>query len=152
MYASSIHGQPSSKTSEYLAGWQRARADLDNFRKQAARHHSAEQERARAAVIEPLLTLSDNFAAMTQHVPTELQGNAWTTGVLHIARQLESLLATYNVERIAGAGDVFDPHQHEAIEKVADSSQPSGRVVEVVQPGYRVGERVLRPAKVRVAA
>ena len=152
IHATTVHGQTASRAQEYLVGWQRARAELDNFRKRAVAERSLELTRARAAVIEPLLTLSDNFAAMSQHVPAELADNAWAEGVLHIARQLETLLADYGVERIAPAGQPFDPTQHEAIEQVEQPNQTSGLVIEVVQAGYRVGERVLRPAKVRIAA
>lgn len=152
IHATSIHGQESPQAQQYLAGWQRARAALDNFRKQAAAAGADERARARAAVIEPLLALSDNFAAMTQHVPADLANNSWTAGVLHIARQLESLLADYGVERITPAGEQFDPTQHEAVAQVPQADHASGLVVEVIQSGYRVGDRIVRPAKVKIAA
>lgn len=150
-HSSLIHGSGARIATEYLTGWQRARADLDNFRKrmQVSQSDIAEQQLRR--VIEPMLSINDNFRAMINHVPADLKNNAWVSGVLHIARQLNDTLAAFGVTVINQTGDPFNPHQHEAIEHVSGSDQPSGTVVHVIQVGYQLGDKMLRPAKVKVA-
>lgn len=151
IHASQSHTSASRREQEYLAGWQRERAELQNFRKRMHEQATRDQRQALRAVIEPLLGVADNFQAMIRHVPKELDGNAWVTGVVHIARQVEQLLAEYGITPIEAAGTVFDPSQHEAVEEVSDSDAPSGQVVEVLMPGYRLGEDVIRPARVKIA-
>jgi molecular chaperone GrpE len=147
--ADDIHG--STTAADYLAGWQRARAELENFR----RRIETERQAARGQLVEEvtvsLVTLADNFHALTNHVPPELAKHAWTEGVLHVARQMEQLLNELGVTTINAAGALFDPQQHEAIGK-EPAKVPSGTVLEVVQPGYRIGQRVIRPARVKISA
>lgn len=138
------------KATEYLAGWQRAQADLENFKKQQAAQALEFQVRAKAATIEPLLSLADNFNAIVKHVPEEIADNAWVTGVVYVARQLEEVLAEQGVEQIGESGEEFDAVLHEAIETVEGEDKQSNLVAEVVLPGYRLGEQILRPAKVKV--
>jgi molecular chaperone GrpE len=109
-------------------------------------------ERKVRALVEPLLGLNDNFRAMVEHVPADLQGHPWVQGAVHIARQLNDILAEFQVTVIEPTGEPFDPRFHEAVEHIADTSQPPGTVVSVVQAGYRLNETVVRPAKVKVAA
>ena len=151
IHARQTHSVASAREQEYLAGWQRERAELQNFRKRMHEQATREQRQALRAVIEPLLGVADNFQAMTRHVPKELEENAWVTGVMHIARQVEQLLTEYGITLIEAQGKAFDPSQHEAVEEVADSHAPSGQVVEVIMPGYRLGEDVIRPARVKIA-
>lgn len=141
----------SNKEQEYLAGWQRERAELQNFRKRMQEQAVRGQQAALRAILEPLLDLADNFQAMVRHVPPALEQDAWVAGVLHIARQLDGLLADYNVRVIEAMGQPFDPARHEAIEHEQREGVPSGHVVEVVSRGYQLGDEVLRPAKVKIA-
>lgn len=141
-----------SKEQEYLAGWQRERAELQNFRKRTQAQALHNHQQALKTVLEPLLGVVDNFQAMMKHVPSELAQQAWVAGVLHIARQVEQLLDGYGVQVIEALGQPFDPLRHEAIESVDGAGKPSGQVVEVVTPGYLVGEEVIRPARVKIAA
>ena len=143
--------QLQAEAAEYLEGWQRAKAELDNFKKQSTVERAAERERIIADTIVPLLALADTFGAMAQHVPDELADNAWAQGVVHVAKQLESVLSDYGVTKMTIAQQTFDPQLHEAIEQLADTDAAPNTVVEVVQAGYLLGERVLRPAKVKVA-
>lgn len=149
IHATEIHSA-STKISEYLLGWQRARAELANFRKRAASEQGYRDKQTRRQVIEDLMPLVDNFQAMTDQVPTELVDNSWTQGVLHIAKQLEQLLAQYNVEPIKADGVQFDPSLHEVIDSVKNKKFTSGHIIEVLQPGYTIGDEVIRPAKVKV--
>lgn len=153
MYSSQIHSHPDPKAAEYLAGWQRARAELDNFRKKVSRDQVAHNQQQLRVIIEPLLQLNDNFRAMIDHLPEDLADHPWVQGVTHVARQLSALLEQYNVQVIeAKNGDLFDPHQHEAIEQVAGNDVRSGHIVSTVQVGYQLSGAVIRPAKVKVAA
>lgn len=152
IYAARAHGARASREQEYLEGWQRARAELHNWRRRRQAQQGAELARARQEAIVPLLQLADNFQALLQHVPAELVDHAWVDGVSHVARQMEQLLREFGVEIINGAPVPFNPAWHEAVASVpGGKGAVSGQVVEVVQPGYKMGEWILRPAKVKVA-
>lgn len=150
MKASQLHGS-GSKEQEYLEGWKRSRAELVNFRRRQQEREATVLTSAKRQVLEPLLSLADNFRAIAAHVPPEVGESEWTKGVLLVARQLEHMLSAYGVDRIDDAAAAFDPRQHEAIAEVKADGKKSGAIVEVVQVGYRVGEAVIRPAKVKVA-
>jgi len=141
-----------SRAQEYLEGWKRARAELDNFRKKVQEQRSADEQRNLQSFIEPFLSLADNFHAIADYRPTDLEGNAWAKGVLHVVRQLDGMLSDYGVERIEAVNVPFDPEQHEAVGHAEEGKGvTSNYVVEVLQPGYRLGATVLRPARVKVA-
>jgi molecular chaperone GrpE len=148
--AHETHSADALRAREYLAGWQRARADLENLKKNLTRERQASEARLVRNLMEPLISLADNFAALTRHVPAELKDDAWAAGVLHVARQLTGILEQYSVFVIAAApGQAFDPRWHEAVEHVKGEGA-SGKIVEVVQPGYRLDTLVIRPARVKV--
>ena len=151
IHGSNIHSDAAKAAHEYLAGWQRARAELDNYRKRMHAGQQALQEKQVRALVEPLLGLNDNFRAMVEHVPADLAEHPWVQGAVHIARQLSDILTEFKVTVIEPTGGMFDPSLHEAVEHVAGSTLPSGTIVTVVQAGYRLGDTVLRPAKVKVA-
>lgn len=149
--ASDIHGSD-DRARQYLTGWQRERAALANLRRRLAAEQTATRERLTQEITQSLLTLADNFRAMTAHTPTAFVDHPWTQGVHHIARQLEQLLAAYGVTPIDTAvGTVFNPALHEAVSRTTVPGHSAGTVVEVLQPGYRLGEHILRPARVKVA-
>lgn len=149
MFSSShIHGQKNSKEQEYLEGWQRARADLENVRRRMAESTVNQKQALKRDIVEDLLGLADNFRALTAHAPDPK--DPWVQGVLHVARQFEQVLADFGVEIIADTGGAFDPKIHEAVEEV--EGKESGIVQEVVQAGYKIGETVIRPAKVKITS
>lgn len=150
IHATQAHALLDGKAKEYLEGWQRARAELDNFRKSLDRQQEASRQQSLLSLVEPLLGLADNFRAMTAHVPPKLTTDAWVEGVLHIARQLDTILEQYGVVPIDNLG-TFDPTVHEAVETVTVKGVPAGEIVATVTPGYKLGDRVIRPAKVKVA-
>lgn len=152
MHASNIHGRSAKHAQDYLAAWQRERAEFDNFRK---RQEAGQTQRAEAqlrVLLDPILSLNDNFRAMIKHVPPELKGHAWVTGVVHVGRQLQDTLSQLGVLVIDDSGRQFDPALHEAIARASDSKAKSGTIIEVLQAGYQLKDTVLRPAKVKVAA
>lgn len=146
-----VHSKTSSnKEKEYLEGWQRARAELDNFRKRTHEELGSRQERLKGQIIEPLLQLADNFAAMTAHVPETLKEDAWAQGVLHIGRQLEQILQEFGVESIGTIGEQFDPRLHEVVGE--EKGDTPNQVAAVTRAGYKIGDTVIRPAQVKVTS
>jgi molecular chaperone GrpE len=129
-----------------IDGWKRTQADLENFRKRAAREREDVVRHANERLVKELLPVLDDLeralAAGEEHAIEE--------GVVLVHRSLASLLERHGVKEIETAG-AFDPHVHEAL-----LSQPSeaeeGSVIDVVQKGYTLGDRVVRPARVVVAA
>jgi len=158
---------------EYLDGWKRCQADFENYKKQQAQSQSEMIKYASSSVILQVIPVLDNFHASTAHVPEDQKENPWVTGIMYIQKQLEQVLADNGVETIEPkVGDEFDPMVHEAIkdtngidEKTNDTnsagkihpvkSAESGaeqfnRVNKVVSRGYKMGERVIRAARVVV--
>jgi len=150
IYSSTIHS-PHSPAQEYLAGWQRARAELDNFRKRTVQENQNSYQQINRDLVESIVPIADNFQAMLDHIPSDLVDNNWTKGVVQVAKQLEQLLVQHNVTPINATGNKFDPHYHEAVSQTKSKQTSPGYIIEVVQPGYMIGEEVLRPAKVKVA-
>lgn len=149
--AKKIHGEPkehSSKEQEYLDGWKRARADLENVKKRMADQAVHQNTSLKRKIAEDFIGLADNFRSLAEHAPQEK--TPWIEGVLHVARQFDQILSEFGVETIGVVGEVFDPKIHEAVEEV-QSKQESGTIVEIVQGGYTIGEITIRPAKVKTA-
>jgi molecular chaperone GrpE len=156
-----------AQASEYLEGWQRARAEFANYKRRVEKEQAEAYQNATARVIGRFLDVGDDldralsdYAALTA-APTELgQAGAqpdaaaltkWAQGVSLIQRKLQNMLDMENVERIPAEGLAFDPNLHEAVtHEDSDSHQP-GQIIGVVRQGYRIGDRVIRPALVRVA-
>lgn len=147
IYASQLHGVVSPKEQEYLDGWQRARAELRNLRQRMASEGASQQQRLKAQLLEPLLQVADNFTALVAHAPEGNAGDSWSQGVLHIARDFERVLSEFGVEQIHAENEPFNPLLHEA---VGQTDEEGTQVVEVVQVGWKMGDRVLRPAKVKI--
>lgn len=152
IHASKIHGPAARRAQDYLAAWQRERAEFDNFRKRQADSQAQQAEAQLRVILDPILSLNDNFRAMIKHVPPDLTGHAWVTGVVHVGRQLQDTLRQLGVSVIDDSGRQFDPALHEAIERASDREAESGTIIEVLQAGYQLKDTVLRPAKVKVAA
>lgn len=150
-HASALHSLISSREQEYLSGWQRARAELDNFRKRIEHEQTTRRTQTQREIITPLLELADNFQTMIQHLPKELEDNAWAQGVTHVARRLEQLLNDYGVSPVGSVGHKFDPSQHEAVSHTKHKNTASGHIIEIIQVGYKMGDTVIRPAKVKVS-
>ena len=138
------------KVAELTAGWQRTQADFVNFRKRVEEDKSRNAKNAKIDFILSILPVLDNFRLSTQHLPEELKDNNWAQGIQHIERQLEQILSDEGVEKIEAVGQDFDPSVHEALESVA-SDCPADQVVEEVQVGYRLGDIIIRPSKVKVS-
>lgn len=137
---------------EYLDGWQRSRADHLNYKQRLEAERRHEMERQTAYFIEKLLPLCDSFDLALQGLETEKGArNEWRAGIEQTYNQLLGMLKSYHVEVLEPKGVLFDPHFHEAISEipVTDSTQHH-IILDVLQKGYHVGERLIRPAKVVV--
>ena len=128
----------------------RTQAELVNFRRRTARDREDQAVQARADVLRELLPIVDDF---DRAVSADADNpDAYRQGVDMILRSLHDLLTRFGVERIEPLGERFDPHLHEAVEQVVDAEVEGGRIVAVYQPGYRLGDRLLRAARVVVSA
>lgn len=150
MYASTLHSRPSQQTIEYLEGWKRSRAELQNLKARMHEEAALTRDRITRDVIEDMVGIADNFQALIQHVPPDQASDAWTQGVLHIARHFIQTLEGYGVELIDPKDAQFDPSLHEAIDQVAGEGASQGKIAKVVQVGYKFKDKVIRPAKVQV--
>ena len=137
---------------ENMAGWQRAQADMQNLKKQHAEQLAALSEMAKAGVIIDLLPVLDNFeAAFSNKEAWESVDENWRVGVEYIYQQFIQTLENQGAQQFGQVGDAFDAASHEPIETVAvEDGAQKNTIVEVVQPGYKIGERIIRPVKVKV--
>ena len=139
--------QEKERSQSYLASWQRAAADYQNFKRRVEQEREEVARLASAAFIINLLPLIDDLERALQSVDTHLAGLTWVDGVRLIHRKFQSLLELNGVEEIAADGEDFDPTVHES---VMFGEGEEGKVISVVQKGFKLGGRVLRPAMVVV--
>ncbi len=148
------------KADEYLELAQRTRADFENYRKRAARETAAAQERGVTKLVKELLPAVDNLdralAAAESAVPDEGaphdNGTAsLVSGIRLVHAEVLAALARAGVERFSPEGEAFDPECHEAVAQQLVEGAQAGTVVAVYQHGYRLGDLVIRPARVLVA-
>jgi molecular chaperone GrpE len=127
----------------------RLQAEFDNSRKRAAKENADYREYAVADAAKSLLPVVDSFELALKS--SEVKPEDLRKGMELIRKQLEDALQKMNVQRIPAQGKPFDPRVHEAIEMVESNEVPDHYVLEELQPGYKIKERLLRPAMVRVA-
>ena len=133
---------------EYLAGWQRAKADFINYKKEEANRAIEVARYGSADLIKDLISVMDNFDLALR---TLEKAGSVEKGIYLIRTQIEDILKKRGLEKVdIKEGDVFDPATAEALAEVA-SEKPAGAVVEVIEQGYRLHEKVLRPARVIVS-
>lgn len=135
---------------EYLAGWQRAKADFVNYKKEGGERVQEFLKYATADFILKLLPVLDNLERAEKEIAEEQKDNETIRGFLRIKTQLEDFLKAEGVKRIETLGKKFDPSLHEVIEEV-ETEQESGNIIEEVQKGYLLESTVLRPSKVKVS-
>jgi molecular chaperone GrpE len=140
-----------SLAAEHLASLQRTAADFANFKRRTAEDREREFGLASESLLRKLLAVADDFDRALDHMPAEFKSAGWIEGIILLDRKLRSLLESEGVTPIETVGRAFDPREHEAIASVAGTGRPDGEIVDEIQKGYRVRERVLRPALVAVA-
>jgi molecular chaperone GrpE len=140
-----------SLAAEHLASLQRTAADFANFKRRTAEDRERELGLASEALLRKLLVVADDFDRALDHMPAEFKDSGWIEGITLLDRKLRALLESEGVTPIEAVGRAFDPHEHEAIAIVPGTGRPDGEIVDEVQRGYRVRDKVLRPALVAVA-
>ncbi len=142
-----------AKADEYLAGLQRERAEFANYRRRTAEEREAMLGLAGEDLIRKVLALADDFDLAIDARPEAIAADPWVEGVAAIDRKLRALLESEGVTKIdATPGRPFDPREHEAIATVPGTERNEGEIVEEIRRGYRLRDRVVRPALVAVAA
>jgi molecular chaperone GrpE len=141
-----------AKANEYLDGWQRARAEFANYKKRAEKERDEIYQNAAVETLRKLLPIIDDFDRAVANVPADKADDEVIKGFSLIHRKMLTLLDSTGVKVINPVGEVFDPAFHEAIGRDESSDLESGRVTAVLQKGYVYGDKVLRPALVRVAS
>jgi molecular chaperone GrpE len=136
---------------EHKASLQRTAADFANYRRRTAEDRERELGLAGESLLRKVLAVADDFDRALEAMPDELKAVSWIEGIVLLDRKLRALLESEGVTPIEAVGRPFDPREHEAIASVPATGRPDGEVVAEVQRGYRVRDRVLRPAMVAVA-
>ena len=144
------------KADEYLQLAQRTQADFENFRKRAARDAANAKERGATKLALELLPAVDNLERALEHAPAESDpahpdDGAFVSGIKHVHSDVVAVLQRAGIERYSPEGEQFDPTLHEAVAQQPVEGYEPGTVVEVFQRGYRMGDSVVRPARVVVA-
>ena len=142
-----------AKADEFKDNWIRTAADLENFKKRAMRERIEAAQFANASLLQKLIPILDNFE-MAQTAAQTAQGDklaSLQSGIAMIQQQLKSALLETGLEEIDAAGKLFDPTLHEAVSQQETAEVPEGHVVQQLRKGYKLRERLLRPATVIVA-
>ena len=143
--------QAQEKAKEYFDGWQRERADFANYKRRVERDQQMMAYTMKGDIIKKYLGVLDDLERALKTRPTEGPAASWASGIELIQRKLQGLLESEGVKRIPAETEDFDPTRHEAITYEESPDHESGENIEVVQQGYMLGDRILRPAMVRVA-
>lgn len=144
--------QSEREAQEMRTNWQRSAADYANYRRRTEQDRLQTLGLANDALLSKLLNIVDDFDRAIAVMPEELHSLGWAEGIVAIDRKLRQLLESEGLTPIEAEGQPFDPHQHEAVVREETGAVPEGTVTAELQRGYRLRDRVLRPAMVAVAA
>ena len=133
-----------------FARYQRLAADFENYKRRTRQELADRTQYANEELLRKLLPILDNLRRALDHAPEGIDRN-WFDGLRMVVRQFEDTLQAQGVSPISAVGEKFDPSQHEAIAREETDEHEEGTIVEEMQPGYRLHERVLRPTLVKVA-
>lgn len=150
--------------SEYLAGWQRAKADFLNYKKEEMERIGEIMKYANEELILKILPILDNFLIAEKKISENLKNDKNISGLLQINQQLKDFLKTQGIEEIKAVGEKFNPNFHDVVEEMETElsrgqssgesteveKRETGIIIEEIQKGYTLYGRVIRPAKVRV--
>ncbi len=136
---------------ETKGNWQRTAADYANFKRRTEQDREQMTGLANEMLLAKLLVIVDDFDRAISNMPVELRNLGWVEGIAAIDRKLDLLLTSEGLTPIDAVGKPFDPHEHEAVVQEERTDVADGTVVAELQRGYRIRDRVLRPAMVAVA-
>jgi molecular chaperone GrpE len=140
-----------AQATEYLDGWQRTQAEFANYKKRQAAERIQITAMANANLLRKLFAILDDFERATKAMPEDFSQATWFEGIELIQQKLKGVIKSEGVEPIDAEGALFDPRYHEAVTYEEVAGYEEGQIIEEIQRGYVLGERVLRPALVRVA-
>ena len=126
-------------------------AEFENYKKREASERSELLSTAKAAVLSELMPALDNFDRAATHLPADLENNSWAKGMQYVGQQLLDILENMGISTYKPLGEKFDHSKHEALEHIV-SDKPPETIVEVLTPGYKMGENIIRPATVKVSS
>jgi molecular chaperone GrpE len=129
----------------------RTAADFDNFRKRTRREVDDAHKRGKEELLRELLPVFDNLERAVVHAEQASDAKAVADGVGMVLKQFQDTLGKVGIKRIAALGGPFDPSLHEAIQQIETNDHPAGTIVAEVQPGYAMGDRLVRASMVVVA-
>ncbi len=140
------------KEQDNLEGWQRERADFSNYKKRIERDQENAKNSFKADVLKAFLPILDDLELAYSHRPEDGEAASWAQGIELIIRKFHSLLENDGLKQIdVKAGDKLDPNIHMAVSSEDSDEFGSEEIIEVLQNGYRIGDKIIRPAIVRVA-
>lgn len=145
--------QLQQKSDEYLNNWKRAAADFANYKKEEVERIGFLAQYAKESVIEKILPVLDSIALAQASIPESIKKNTWSEGFFQIEKQIAEFLKKEGIEQIEVIGKQFDPATMEAVGEVEAASPEvlPGTVTQEVQRGYKMGEKVMRPAMVKIS-
>ena len=138
------------QSEENLAGWQRAKADFVNYKKDQEKYLKEFRKYASEDLIMKLLPTIDSFELATKHLPEDLKNSDWAKGIICIKSQFDNFLKDVGVEEIKSVGEKFNPSLFESVGE-EESDQEDGTIIAEIQKGYRMFGKVIRVGKVKVA-
>lgn len=136
--------QAEQQAQEYLNGWKRAKADYINKEREIEKDKLNWVKFANLELILKLLPVLDSFDQSLSQIPDNLKSDSWVKGVIQIKNQFDNLLKDQGIGKIKTIGEKFNPEFHEVVEKKGDNNE----IIEEIQSGYIMHEKVIRPAKV----
>jgi molecular chaperone GrpE len=140
----------SQEIDHYKSIAQRAQADLVNYRNRAIQELEETKRTVQFALLSRFISVVDDLERAMENLPEEAQ-NEWSEGVALVLRNLEKILELEGVVQIESLGKPFDPKEHEALLYEENTEIEDGQIVSVIQQGYRLNERIIRPARVTVS-
>jgi len=136
---------------EYLAGWQRSKADFINYKKDEVERMTELLKYSHLALVSEVLPILDNFEKAKNQLKKTKSYKEIIDGFLMIKTQLEDFLKQQEVEEIQCLGEKFDPQLHEVVGEAEVKAKESGTIVEIIEKGYKIKDKVIRPSKVKVS-
>ncbi len=139
------------KSAENLDNWRRTAAEFANYKRRVEKEKAEYGQYANAVLLAKLLDVMDGFDAAFKAIPENFRSEPWVEGIRLVEQKLRRVLESEGIKPIDAQGKEFDPNYHEAMFYEPTPGEPEGRVTGEFQRGYMLGEKVLRPARVKVA-
>jgi molecular chaperone GrpE len=137
---------------ELRLGWQRTQADFDNYKKRIEKEKLDWITTGKVDTLYAVLPILDNLTIATSHISDDKKSDQWVAGIVHISNQIESVLEENGISRISPEpGQPFNPHEHEAISSQNSTEFDKDCIINTQVAGYKIGEKIIRPARVEVS-